>query len=59
MVFSRLREHGLKLKLKKCHFFQPEVKFLGHVVSASGVSTDPDKISAVRDWSTPSTVAEL
>lgn len=58
-VFSRLREHGLKLKLKKCHFFQPEVKFLGHVVSASGVSTDPDKISAVRDWSTPSTVAEL
>ncbi|KAG1928789.1 interleukin-1 receptor accessory protein-like 1-A, partial [Pimephales promelas] len=58
-VFSRLREHGLKLKLKKCHFFQPEVKFLGHVVSASGVSTDPDKISAVRDWRTPSTVAEL
>lgn len=59
LVFGRLREHGLKLKLKKCHFFQPEVKFLGHVVSASGVSTDPDKISAVKNWTTPSTVAEL
>lgn len=54
LVFSSLREHGLKLKLKKCNFFQLEVKFLGHVVSASGVSTDPDKISAVRDWSPPS-----
>lgn len=58
-VLGRLVQQGLKLKLEKCHFFQPEVKFLGHVISASGVATDPDKISAVRDWKTPSTVTEL
>ena len=43
-VFSRLREHGLKLKPSKCHLLWSSVKYLGHVVSADGISTDPDKI---------------
>ena len=59
LVLDRLTSHGLQLKLSKCHFFQPEVKFLGHIISASGVSTDPDKISAVRDWRIPATVTDL
>ncbi|XP_056303592.1 uncharacterized protein LOC130215772 [Danio aesculapii] len=58
-VFRRLRETGLKIKIEKCNFLQPEVKFLGHQVSAQGVSTDPDKISAVREWPVPSTLKEL
>lgn len=58
-VFKRLRETGLKIKVEKCHFLQPEVRFLGHQVSAQGVSTDPDKINAVQEWPTPSTLKEL
>ncbi len=58
-VFKRLRETGLKIKIEKCHFLQPEVRFLGHQVSAQGVSTDPDKISAVQEWPVPSTLKEL
>ncbi|KAK3532108.1 hypothetical protein QTP86_008372 [Hemibagrus guttatus] len=42
-VLQRLRQAGLKVKVEKCHFLQSEVKFLGHVVSAQGVGTDPDK----------------
>ena len=42
-VFSRLRDHGLKLKISKCHFFMKEVSFLGHKVSEDGVATDPAK----------------
>ena len=41
-VFSRLKQHGLKLKPSKCEFFKTSVKYLGHVVSHSGVQTDPD-----------------
>lgn len=26
------------------------MKFLGHVVNESGVSTDPDKTKVIRDW---------
>ena len=58
-VFRRLRESGLKLKPKKCHFFCKKVGFLGHVVSEEGVSTDPEKIEAVKTWPTPSTVTEV
>lgn len=58
-VFSRLQEQGLKVKFSKCHFFQRQVKYLGHVVSAEGVATDPDKVAVVRDWKTPTNLAEL
>ena len=52
-VFQRLRAANLKLKSSKCHFFQEEVHFLGHVVSAQGVRPDPRKIVAVSEWPTP------
>ena len=53
VVFTKLTEYGLKLEKRKCHFFQPEVKYLGHQMSASGIGTDPEKISAVREWPMP------
>ena len=37
VVFSRFLEHGLKLKLIKCHFLQDEITFLGHKISADGM----------------------
>jgi hypothetical protein len=40
-VFQRLKEANLKLSPKKCNFLKKEVKFLGQIVSESGVSTDP------------------
>ena len=45
-VFERFRQAGLKLKPSKCFLLQPKVPFLGRVISADGVSTDPDKIRA-------------
>ena len=40
-ILQALREHQLYAKFSKCEFWLSEVKFLGHVVSASGVSVDP------------------
>lgn len=48
MVFSRLREHNLKLAQKKCYFLRRSVKFLGHIVTAEGIATDPTKVSAIN-----------
>ncbi|KAK0152244.1 Retrovirus-related Pol polyprotein from transposon 17.6 [Merluccius polli] len=47
MVFFRLKNHNLKLAPKKCHFLRRSVKFLGHVISESGVQTDPGKVEAI------------
>lgn len=59
MVLERLKSCNLKLAPEKCFFFQPEVKFLGHIVSSEGISTDPEKIDKVKNWPTPKDSDEL
>ena len=58
-VFSRLEEHGLKIKPSKCEFFKSSVRYLGHVVSEQGVQSDPDKREALASWPEPSSIKEL
>ncbi|CAI5671318.1 unnamed protein product [Oreochromis niloticus] len=58
-VLDRLGEAGLKISLDKCQFCQPQVKYLGHVVSAQGVSPDPQKIEAVTTWPQPHDLKSL
>ena len=58
-VFSRIRSAGLKLNSKKCSLFQSKVKYLGHLITSNGVSTDPDKIKAVKEWPVPENIHEL
>src|SRR5699024_7102055 len=52
-VFRRLREAKLRLNPEKCHFCLGELKYLGHIVDKNGLRTDPDKVSAVTEWPTP------
>ena len=59
LVFDRFRDAGLKLKPKKCHFGQKKVKYLGHVVSKEGVSPDPDKISAIKEYPVPRSIKDV
>ena len=58
-VFDRLSEAGLKLKPKKCQFLQEEISFLGHIVSKSGIRTDPAKVAAVKEMKSPETVTQV
>uniref|UniRef100_A0A3B3RBJ3 Gypsy retrotransposon integrase-like protein 1 n=1 Tax=Paramormyrops kingsleyae TaxID=1676925 RepID=A0A3B3RBJ3_9TELE len=58
-VLERLREYGLKLSPDKCKFFQTSVRYLGHIVSRDGVSTDPEKVQALKTWPRPQTLREL
>ena len=58
-VLDRIRDAGLKLKPAKCNLFWDEVLYLGHVISAAGVSFDPAKLRVLADWPLPTTVCEL
>ena len=58
-VFQRLREHNMKLKPAKCHFFKRIIKYLGHEVSEGGIHTDPDKIKAITQYPKPQTTGEV
>src|SRR5574338_502890 len=59
LVLSRLGEKDLKAKFSKCVFWKEEVHFLGHVISAKGISVNPNKIVAIQAWKRPSTVGEV
>jgi len=52
-VLSRLREVNLKINPNKCVLFSQKVKYLGHIISSEGISTDDDKIAAVSNWPIP------
>ena len=59
IVLQALREHQLYTKFSKCEFWLTEVKFLGHIVLASGVSVDPEKVKVVMSWERPKSVFEI
>ena len=59
IILQLLRDHQLYAKFSKCEFWLTEVRFLGHVVSASGVSVDPEKVEAVMSWERPKSVFEI
>ncbi|XP_052726161.1 uncharacterized protein LOC128194648 [Vigna angularis] len=59
MVLGVLREKELYAKLSKCKFWMKEVQFLGHVVSAGGISVDPAKVRAMLEWESPRSVTEV
>jgi hypothetical protein len=58
LVLEKLRSNQLYAKFSKCEFWLTEVAFLGHVISAGGVSVDPGKEKDVLNWMPPTTVSE-
>ena len=58
-ILDRIRDAGLKLKPAKCNLFCEQVLYLGHVISAAGITFDPAKLSVLANWIIPTTVREL
>ena len=59
IILQTLRDRQLYAKFSKCEFWLTKVRFLGHVVSASGVSVDPKKVEAVMGSERPKSVFEI
>jgi len=58
-VFQRLVDAGLTLKAKKCHFYVPEMPYLGHLAGPRGVRPNPDKVKEVKDMPRPGKKKDL
>ena len=59
MVFDCLLKAGLRLKPGKCKLARKQVEYLGYVVSSSGISADPAKVSAVQGFPRPTELKAL
>lgn len=58
-IFSALFDHKLTASAEKCCFFQTSVVFLGFVISTTGISMDPAKLSTIAEWPYPKTLNDL
>lgn len=47
------------MKESKCIFGQRQVEYLGHTISAEGVSADPSKIKDMVEWPVPKNIKQL
>jgi hypothetical protein len=58
-VLKILRKHKMYGNMAKCEFFKESVEYLGHVISSKGISTDPKKVEAVKQWPIPTNIKEM
>ena len=59
MIFQRLTEADLKLKMEKCSFLKKHIQYLGHIVSGEGIKPVPAKLSSFQKMPHPYTPKEV
>jgi hypothetical protein len=58
-VLHRFDEANLQLYPGKCVFAQPQVQYLGFILSEAGIFASPDKVKAVRQYPSPKSVKDV
>ena len=59
LIFKRLCEVDLKLKMEKCSFLKRHIQYLGHIVSGDGLKPVPEKLSSIQQMPRPYTPKEV
>ena len=58
-VLATIEQAGIRLKRKKCSFFETTIAYLGHVISNGEVRPDPAKTDAVKAYPAPTCTREM
>jgi hypothetical protein len=58
-VFAMLQSNGLVVNPDKCLFGCTEVEFLGHRLTAGGISPLPSRVQSIADFPPPATFKQL
>jgi len=58
-VLKCLRKAGFYAKAEKCEFHSESVKYLGYILSSSGLTMSDDKIKIIQDWPEPKKVKDI
>ena len=59
MIMNVLRENKLYVKASKCEMFRSSVEFLGFNINRNGIAMMDDKVRAIVEWPTPTTVKQV
>ncbi|KAF6032751.1 hypothetical protein EB796_008938 [Bugula neritina] len=58
-VLARMVDTGMTLNVEKCKFSRSSIKFLGHVISSSGIRANPEAIQGIESFATPTCVKDV
>ena len=58
-VLAAFRAAGLQISPEKAQLFQDHIKYLGHEVSAQGISIPPEYTSVIQEWPIPHNIKTL
>lgn len=58
-VLKRLLQHHLYINAEEFEFLASKVTFLGFIICKGSISMDTEKVTAFRNWPTPSTHEQL
>jgi hypothetical protein len=58
MLF-KLRAAGLQVDIRKSEFSTTETRFLGYILSTSGIAVDPAKVATVANWKPSTKIKKL
>ncbi|GFS75764.1 transposon Ty3-I Gag-Pol polyprotein [Nephila pilipes] len=59
ILFSKLSEYGLCIKVKKCQFFKSVIEFLRFKQSAHGIEPLPERVKCILEFPQPTTLTQL
>uniref|UniRef100_A0A2S2R9P6 RNA-directed DNA polymerase n=1 Tax=Sipha flava TaxID=143950 RepID=A0A2S2R9P6_9HEMI len=52
-IFNKFREHKVTININKSKFFRKQIRFLGHIISTTGIMMDPEKTRAIQNFHPP------
>lgn len=58
-MLTRCRKFGITLNKDKFVIAAPSVNYCGYALSGEGISADPSKVSAIRDFPIPANLTDL
>ena len=59
LVLQRLTKSGLTCKREKCHHFQTQVNYLGHIIDKNGIRPFRENLEAILKLPAPKDVSQL
>jgi hypothetical protein len=59
LVMKRVQQEQLLINLKKSSFMKIDLIYLGFVISSNKLKMDPEKVKAIKEWSSPKNIFEV
>jgi hypothetical protein len=56
---EKLQQEKFLINMKKSYFMKKELIYLGFVISSNELKMDPEKVRAIKEWSSPNNIFEV